>query len=503
MTVITGPELASLRHGTLAELTAALPGGAERGVRACADRLYHVLRGDDERWMPQMLSGRTVLVAYGGGKDSAYMLAVVRAAQLLLAERHGVTFRVRAVTNRHAGMPYEVMANVHRTYCALQMYSDPDCEQLLIDGDQVREFRVDAPRCAEVVATNRSDILMTGHRTGGDGRPTFCNACNFAVANAYGIAATHDGGVDIIVTGDSPHEQRAYLAWIRRLARGSGLPPGDAGRNFPALLATIDELSQAYFGEIHGPGASEVQRHRVTSSAAERLRFFSVYDDTAYSAGDHWDLLTGYLGFRFDEAAFNFTESDCGNPALMAHLRGLKTERVYGRSYAEGLTEYLEFALELMRRKEFPERLLDVMRSRYSGAGGAARMRAMADRYARETFSLTEENLVCMVYAPFLGRGASLDDYLAREQPDLAGHADAIRELMNGGAARVPADRITDVSGLSLPQLRVLFRAPARPDGAPAGGMVGRILEGDPHKSVLRIRKTAGGPVVDELVSGR
>jgi hypothetical protein len=34
---------------------------------------------------------------------------------------------------------------------------------------------------------------------------------------------------------------------------------------------------------------------------------------------------------RQHDPAFSFTESDCANPTLMAHLRGLKCERLYGR----------------------------------------------------------------------------------------------------------------------------------------------------------------------------
>jgi hypothetical protein len=70
------------------------------------------------------------------------------------------------------------------------------------------------------------------------------------------------------------------------------------------------------------------------------------------------EMLTGFLGFRFDDLAFSFTESDCGNPALMAHLRGLKAERLFRRSYDEGMAEYIAFALDLMRRKDFPPQLV-------------------------------------------------------------------------------------------------------------------------------------------------
>jgi len=52
------------------------------------------------------------MVAYGGGKDSSYTLAFVRAMQLILFRVHGSTFQLRVATNRHAGMPRAVLENV-------------------------------------------------------------------------------------------------------------------------------------------------------------------------------------------------------------------------------------------------------------------------------------------------------------------------------------------------------------------------------------------------------
>jgi hypothetical protein len=51
------------------------------------------------------------MLAYGGGKDSSYMVAFVRFVQLLLLEGRGRTVRLRIITNRHAGMPTPVLEN--------------------------------------------------------------------------------------------------------------------------------------------------------------------------------------------------------------------------------------------------------------------------------------------------------------------------------------------------------------------------------------------------------
>lgn len=491
-----------LRSTALYELRSVLSTENWTGAIRCAVRLYDALP-DGAR--PDR---NVVMVAYGGGKDSSYTLAFVRAMQLILHQLYGETFRMRVATNRHAGMPRAVMENIDRAYRALRLPEDPGCELLLVDHDRIGTFDVAEPHSPDVVARNRTDILMTGHRTAADARPTFCNACNLSMANSFGLAAAHDGGVDLIITGDSRREQRDYHLWVARLARRFGLQPKPGERTgFKGFLTALDNISQAYFADIHGVGSPAVADHAITTGVRTGLTFFSIYDDTAYASGDHWELLTEFLGFRFDDIAFSFTESDCANPALMAHLRALKCERLYGRSYADGLDEYTEFALGLMRSKEFPPQLMDIMRARYRGPGAADRMRATAAAYAEDAYGLTEEHLVAMVHAPFTEKAAGLDAYLNAEQPELAARAHDIRRLLEGGGNSDTdlAERLEHLSGLTIAQLRVLHQSNLRlPSTEPVGGeLIDAILAGDPHKEVIATRHSAEGPLVSELLSGR
>lgn len=500
-----------IREQAYRALRDALPAANLAAALRCSARLQQALPHPDD--LPRNL----VLVAFGGGKDSAYALAFVRTIQLILDRVHGRTFRIRVVTNRHAGMPRAVLENVDRAYAALRLPDDPDCELLLVDGDEVTPFDVDSPQRDHVVRRNRLDILMTGHRTFADGRPTFCNACNLSVVNSFGLAASYGDGADVFITGDSQQEQRQYALWVGRLARRLAPPrtssqPNGVGR----LLSHIDRVAQVYFTDIHGPGAAAdvIEQRRVASEVPDRLRFFSIYEDTQYAAGDHLELLTGLLGFEFDDLAFSFTESDCGNPALMAHLRALKCERVFGRTYAEGMAEYVEFALGLMRKKDFPPELVELMRARYEGPGATDRMRRSADGYAYQTFGLTEQQLVCMAFSPFAGKGTGLAEFLAREHPGLADHAGAIHALLASESEPVAGEpepagelaaELARISGLELAQLRVLYRSSLRtPSANPAGtDVIDTVLVGDPHKAVIETRHTKDGPNTYELISGR
>jgi hypothetical protein len=499
--------VSAMRQGTLTSLSQYMQSAGLDAARACAYKLYEGLREHGR------LSDTCVLVAYGGGKDSSYTVAFVRCMQLLLDAEHGETFRLRIVTNRHAGMPAAVMHNIGRAYAALRIYEDPQCEPLVADQNDLKPFRVDEPLPADLVKRNRDDILITGHRTYADSRPTFCNACNFSMVNSFGLAAALGEGVDVIITGDSSKEQHAYYLWVARLASKFGVRSADLKGNFGGFLGTIRNLSRLYFTDLHGADAADqINPRLVTSTLKKNLKFFSIYSDTDYASGGHWDLLTTYLGFQFDDVAFSFTESDCANPALMAHLRGLKCERQYGRSYAEGISEYVGFALGLMQKKEFPPSLIETMVSRYNGADRVLQMRDSVNRLTHELYGLTETQLVCMLYSPFAGRGSNLRAYLEREQPALSPKAaDIIRLLSDAMTPRpgqpdhVLATTLEQLSGLALVQLRVVFAATlhATATGEQSGHLIEDILARDPHKEKIATKHSPDGPAVEEFISGR
>lgn len=287
-------------------------------------------------------------------------------------------------------------------------------------------------------------------------------------------------------------------------------PTGQERDGFSGVLQATNNIGRAYFTDIYGAEATDlIEERRVHHETPEQLRFFSIYDDTAYASGDHWDLLTDFLGFTFDELAFSFSESDCGNPALMAHIRGLKCERLYGRSYAEGLEEYVAFGKQLMRKKEFPDQLIEMISARYEGEGAVERMRTAMDAYALDIFGITEEQLVCMVRSPFTDAGAGLAAYVKTEQPHLQGELNAMTALLASDAAPVDGEsalvaELERFSGLPLAQLRVLARRTGRSlTGMGQSGVVDLILDGDPHKQRIATRHLPDGPVVDELISGR
>ncbi len=484
------------------ELLKALSEEDVSAVSICADDLYEALPKKDH------LSDNVVMVAYGGGKDSAYATAFVRALQLEIKERFsGDTFSLRIAIMRHPGMPYSVMGNIHRTLDSLGTLTDPLVETLLIERNRFKKFDRDAPMPYDLVEQTKIDMLMSGHRTYGDGRTTFCTACNFNVGRTFGLAASYGAGVDLIITGDSPSEQKEYAKWVSSLARAAGqdMSAAQSKKGFNRFLTTMDNLSAQYFSEIHGSSHQRrLEERRLKVSVPDSLRFFSIYEHTNYASGDHWDLLQ-FLGFEFDELAFNFTESDCANPLLMAHLRGLRTENVYGTSYAEGIGQYVTFATSLMRKKEFPEFLVEEIVGRYSTPEGINRMRELASGYAEEIYGLNEEQLICMVFSPFAGQGEHLSAYLNKFQPELEEHEEFIKAALSGKGDldQQLVDSLESASGLSFNNLKSLYQGPLWRPARPGGQSLNEIIMST-DANVSNIDQMLGsGETITDRVAGR
>lgn len=471
-----------------------------RAVATLGERLTDAAGGLDG------LTRYKLMVAYGGGKDSSYTVAMLRAAQLHLSVLHGRTFQLRIANMRHAGVPDAVMANIDRVYRALHLFDDPRVEMLVVDHRQIRPFERHLPFPDDVQAMNRFDVLMNGHRTAGDGRPTFCNSCNLAVADFYGRAAWWQGGVNAVVTGDSRKEQKHYFTWIMRLAQRLGLNVDECRRQgFRGLLQALDGVAQVYFVELFGEGFDHQRDERRVACGDDQAdpAFISIYDLVSYKVEDHWELITEFLDFRFEELAFSFTESDCANPMLMAHFRGLKAQYVQGRSYNQGIAEYLELAQALMRKKEMPQRLIDLAMAAYADAEGMQARRTLAANFAEQAFGLDEAQLVCMQFAPFVDSGRELSSFLGLCHPQRLPELDALHQLLGGQREDAALSQwLTQVSGLPLPALRSLY-AHQRIDFDSDATLIARVRAGDPHKGRISRYDPATGETVVELVSGR
>ncbi|MBQ4878188.1 hypothetical protein J8M21_13325 [Pseudoalteromonas luteoviolacea] len=473
-------------------------------AKSCAERL--------KQFLPESkpLSECKLLLAYGGGKDSSYMTAFVRLVQITMEQMYGETVSLRVVTNRHAAMSKVVMYNIDSVYEALGFYIDPQVEMLIVDGNYIREFHRDIPFPDSERNRNREDLLLNGHKFGGDARSSFCNACNLSMINSFGVSAAYENGVDVIITGDSNFERKAYAAWVSKLAKRFNVAKRKM-RTFNDFLETVNDVSGAYFNQVIGEKVDDefINERRVEFNLPKEPLFFTIYQDTDYEAGQHWGLLVDFLGFEFDELMFSFSESDCGNPNIMAHMRGLKKEKLHNRTYFEGLEEYIKFGIELMAKKDFPENLIEVMRQRFSCEEKISGFRDKITTYTQDTFDLDETQLTAIIFSPFTNGGENIEKWLSVEASHLLPRVKDIHIMLgqpNRKHDEFLAAQLVKLTALNLDQMRMLYTNRSVPnlvDPRAHGETLSVVLINDPHKKIITTKINEAGDEVAELISGR
>jgi hypothetical protein len=387
-----------------------------------------------------------VLLPFGGGKDSAWTLAYVRLMQLLLAERAGRTFTLHVLLMVHPGVPAGVFENVRNVFAALGVDR----------ADSVRVFTAtlggEPVELAfgsigqDLIAIFRQEVLLSGHLSQGNGRETFCNACNFALMNAiarYVVAA--EGGIDFVVTGDSKSEVSSYWKWVQRVAKPFQLARIGRGEvGWGGLFGKLSEINDAYYASLLGERGAEGTPYYFPNAMRQSFAppdYFGVFDETRYEFWTHEGFLNDFLGFRLREDAFNFTESDCRNPMLMAHLRGLLAD-FEGRGYLQGIAEYLALAKTLMERKAYDQRMIDLAFAPYLTPEKIEVRRLEAEQHAYDQFGISPLQLEAMVASPLTDERARLDAFLRWRLPREVERAELLRgyfallgELPRPGAA--------------------------------------------------------------------
>jgi len=114
-----------------------------------------------------------VLLVHEGGKECAYTLAFLRAAQLSIAGRSPDTFVLRVAVLCQPRVTTNVMARIQTQCAELFLYDDPRVELLLVDDEGISRQHKPLPVAQRSSFLDRIQVLMSGHLTRGDARATF------------------------------------------------------------------------------------------------------------------------------------------------------------------------------------------------------------------------------------------------------------------------------------------------------------------------------------------
>lgn len=390
-----------------------------------------------------------VLMAHGGGAVSSYTLALLRAAQLTIADRAPHTFHLRVATLRHAGMSQVQIDALKRGYDCLFFHGDPRVELLMVENRDVQPF--DHLRPASILGRESSqrNMLMIGHLTSGDCSAALCNDTYLALGDFYQRVTTWDGGVHALVSGDSPRKQSQFLAWLKKNAVGAGIEvPSDRPLSLTTLFARMEEWSTGYYRDVFGE-YYEANDNPSTSSH-RHLAYIGIDDLLENVDLSCASLLTAFMAYKPDPLGFHFNNPSYSNPLLMAHLRGMQAECLRALPYEEGVESFIQEAAQYMQRLHMPEELLI--------QAGTPEGRALSSSHAQAFFGLNETQLNCLLFSPFIHHGERLEGYLRQCHP---GMLVALPELHKALQGKPSADMLqqwaTETSGLPMPLLQHLY----------------------------------------------
>ncbi len=308
-----------------------------------------------------------------------------------------------------------------------------------------------------------------------------------------------------MITGDSRREVASYWKWVQRTAGLFSLPPIDRREaGWPALFGKLAEISDAYYGSLLGGAGGPYTFPHVVRDVVAAPEYFGVFEEASYEYWTHQEFLEGFLGFRLREDAFNFTESDCRNPLLMAHLRGLLAD-FEGRGYVAGVREYLHLVTLLMERKSYSREMISLALAPYGDDAGILERRRLAEEHAWRQYRITPLQLRAMVASPLTDGMVRLESFLRWACPGDVALAPAVREYLEGirrggGAAESRVGRwVEEAFGLSAPSLRLLLGRSAVSGAGGGGTELGVLRAGDPHKTRLEVL----GQGANRIITGR
>jgi hypothetical protein len=408
----------------------------------------------------EQIGNYKVLAIQSGSRDSCYTLALLRAAQLTIASRAPATFRLRVAALRLNSTSSAALDNIDRTCNALFVHDDPRVEVLMVDNREVLPFDPVAPMSRAGRESDRINLLMIGHRRTADEPLDLWDNGYLATGEFYGQIARWKHGVDTLVSGDSPRQQKQFIEGLNRAAAKAGIKlSGQRDPEFGNLFARLDELGSDCYRALYGEHGQAQWRPAEQFEACRRTALINIHDILVGNLEERWPLLSEFLGFKACKLTTGLGDNEYVSPTIAAHIQGLQACFVQGQTYESGVARYLQRTLVMMRRKQLPERLCEQVVEAFGKPASQAEQRARAAAEAQRSLGLSEAQLVCLLFAPFSENGAMLERFLRQCHPGMLVALPDLRRAMQGQpVAEQIMQWMVDVSGLPVSLIGKLYR---------------------------------------------
>lgn len=370
---------------------------------------------------PEYIGTFRLLVVQGADRRSARLLAILRAAQLSIALRAPVTFKLRVLVTCLPATSSALLEQHERSFNALFMHDDPRVQLLMVEGAAVVPFCHQAGATAGHLPLSREALLLFGHLV--DARPEALlgSRTHLELADGVRLALAEYPGADALITAMPASQRRRFAAWARRSLRHAGVASPDALHQCVASLATR-------LARLHAVAASPGRVIDAPGIAQERalpLRVIVIDDLLAQllTAGEldrvmGWGIELGHEGAPL--AAFV-------DPLALAQLY-----EIGGRCKALAASRQV---LRLVR-PQAPQQA----------------------RFAK-AYGLEQTQLACLLYRPFANQGAGLERFLQCRHADMLVALPYLHRALQGRSCPdAVKDWIVNTSGLPLAQLRMVYK---------------------------------------------
>ncbi len=380
---------------------------------------------------PEYIGTFRLLVVHGGDRRSARLLAVLRAAQLSIALRAPVTFKLRVLVTCLPATSSALLEQHERTFNALFMHDDPRVQLQMVEGAAVVPFCHQAGATAGHLPLSREALLLFGHLV--DARPEALlgSRTHLELADTVRLALAGYPGADALITAMPASQRRRFAAWARRSLRLAGIAcPG-------ALHHCVDSLAR-WLGQLHavaGVPGGPIGAPGSTQERALPLRVI-VIDDllTQLLTAGALDLMTGWGNGPGHE----------GSPlaAFVDPLALAQLHEIGGRCRAPAAPRQ---ALRLVNQADAPQQ----------------------PRFAK-AYGLEQTQLACLLYRPFANQGAGLERFLQCRHADMLVALPYLHRALQGKSCPdAVKDWIVNTSGLPLAQLRLVYKGRLGPGVRP------------------------------------
>jgi predicted PP-loop superfamily ATPase len=389
-----------------------------------------------------------ILLAYGGGKDSTMVLIFLKYVQELFLKETKTTFMLHILTHVHLGMRESVFQNIHNVFKKLELHKDNNVKIVfqtkghLLDVD-VKKFienNFDSGKISipdNIKTRFKREILLLGHLSKGLGRHTFCYTCNIdMIMSIINYTRDQENKIDFVITGDTKKEQQAYTKWLNKIftfIAKKGVDIKHDKYDTKSFFSNFDELQNFFKNDI----GIENHEPNETTIIQNYPELFDIHKYIEFSLTSFKLLLEDELGFSFHENSFNFSETDCFYPAIMAHMAGLRG----GKNYEAHLKLYFEHVEKIMNEKKFPSDLINQGRTSFN-----INKVSEIEKFLLNKLGISKKQLEALIYSPFLDNGKRLQSFLNEHNINLKGSKviDYINGATSVGKEKEEIDKFID-----------------------------------------------------------